>query len=262
MDRTISRLGAPLLTALVTLWIAASGAAAQLPARQEGPPQASRADLERMLQDYQSRATSSSANETTRNESSRAAAMIRARLEEGDFRVGDRITLSVAGEPALSDTFVVRTGPVLNLPVLGDVPLNRVLHSELEAHLRTQLGRYFSNPDVHAESSVRVMVSGAVGRNGFYTVPTTTLLSDVLMLAGGPANNAKLSDMRIMRDSQPVWKGEPLRQALTEGSTLDQLSFRTGDEIFVPERASRIGLNALRGIAVLIPTIAIIIRAF
>jgi hypothetical protein len=82
------------------------------------------------------------------------------------------------------------------------------------------------------------------------------------MLAGGPANNAKLADMRIMRDSQPVWKGEPLRQALTEGSTLDQLSFRTGDEIFVPERASRIGLNALRGIAVLIPTIAIIIRAF
>src|SRR5882762_2648527 len=39
------------------------------------------------------------------------AALIRDRLANGDFQVGDRILIRVDGEPQLSDTFTVQAGP-------------------------------------------------------------------------------------------------------------------------------------------------------
>src|SRR6266566_4950303 len=60
----------------------------------------------------------------------REAAAIGARLARGDFRVGDRILLSVQGEKELSDTFTVGLGGQLTLPLIGNVPLEGVLRSE------------------------------------------------------------------------------------------------------------------------------------
>ncbi|HET8654382.1 MAG TPA: polysaccharide biosynthesis/export family protein [Longimicrobiaceae bacterium] len=252
-------------TLLVLMAASAAAASAQMasaPARGaevNGGIQASRADLESALRaDSSAAATASSAE--ARQRIQQDAAMIRGRLRDGDFQVGDRIALSVAGEPTLTDTFTVRIGPVLNLPAIGEIPLKGVLRSELESYLHTQLSRYFTDPEVHAQSSVRVVVSGAVGKAGFYVVPTTALVSDVLMLAGGPTRDAKLSEIRIERDSRPIWAGKALQQALKEGRTLDQLSLRAGDQIVVPERKSSIGMATIRAVVVLIPSVVLLIR--
>src|SRR5437763_1041624 len=59
------------------------------------------------------------------------AAALRARLREGDFHVGDRIILAVSGETALSNTFTVRAGNLLEIPTLPPVSLRGTLRSEL-----------------------------------------------------------------------------------------------------------------------------------
>lgn len=160
--------------------------------------------------------------------------IVRTRLSEGDFRVGDRVALIVEGEPALTDTFVVRAGQTLVLPVIGTIPLHGVLRSELEPHLRGELQRYIRDPVVYARPLISISVSGHVGHPGFYELPAEARLNDVLMAAGGPVRDAHIEGIRIERDGEKILQGEALRQALIEGYTLDQLNLRAGDRLIVP----------------------------
>lgn len=179
------------------------------------------------------------------------ATLIRTRLTEGDFQVGDRVFLAVAGEPTLTDTFVVRRDRTLDLPTLGEVSLQGVLRSELQDHLAQHVARHVRNPVVRASSTIRVSILGAVGQPGFYVLPSDELLTDALMVAGGPAQTATLTRIRIERGGERIWDGAALQQAIIEGRTLDQLNLRAGDRIVVPQRTS-IHYQTLRTIAIII----------
>jgi polysaccharide export outer membrane protein len=167
------------------------------------------------------------------------AATIRQRLEEGDLRVGDRVLLLVEGHTQLSDTFNVVAGRKLVLPDIGDVPLAGVLRSELQEHLTAQLGRFVRNPTVRVRSLIRLEVLGLVAAPGFYAIPSDVLVTDALMLAGGPAPDADIDRVRLQRGREVLWEGDRLRAAVIEGRTLDQLGVRAGDGIFVPEKRPR-----------------------
>jgi protein involved in polysaccharide export with SLBB domain len=198
-------------------------------------------------------AAQSSAYSGRLRESARGQAqLIRQRLADGDFQVGDRILLAVEGERQLTDTFTVGPQRALTLPLVGQVSLAGVLRSELDPALHTALAKYYRNPVVQARSLMPISILGELGRPGFYTVSTEARLTDVLMLAGGPGQYAKLDQIRIERDGHSIWEGQALQQGITEGLTLDQLSMRAGDHIIVPsirrsdlERMSRIAFLLL-----------------
>ena len=199
-------------------------------------------------------ATSPAYSEMLRERTRQEAELIQARLTLGDFQVGDRILLSVDNQPALSDTFLVDQGPVLTLATIGDVPLRGVLRSELRTHLTQYLGRFLRDPIVRARGLVRISITGAVGRPGFYTVPGEMILTDAIMAAGGPAGNAKIDEIRVERGDSRVWEGDRLQQAMIEGRTLDQLNVRAGDRIVVPQGAGGLGgaESALRAFTLLL----------
>ncbi len=180
------------------------------------------------------------------------AAAVRARLAEGDFQLGDRIYLQVEGEQQLTDTFTVGPDKALTLPIAGNVPLVGVLHADLESHLRGVIGNYVKDPVVRARPLIRIVIVGEVMRPGFYTVPIQTLVSDALMLAGGPTPGAKLEKLRIERADQRVWEGQALQQAIADGKTLDQLSLRAGDRLQVPSKGSWFNTERVRLVTLLL----------
>ncbi len=171
---------------------------------------------------------------TLRQQARFEAELVRRRLDEGDFQVGDRILLSVENEPALSDTFTVDPGRLLTLPTIGDVSLTGVLRSELKSHLDVQISQFLREPIVRARSLIRISVLGGVGQPGFYTVPGEMLLTGAIMLAGGPSPEARIEDIRVERGTQRIWEAGAHQEAIAEGQTLDQLGIRAGDRIFVP----------------------------
>jgi protein involved in polysaccharide export with SLBB domain len=177
-------------------------------------------------------------SEVLRAQARQEAAALRARLETGDFRVGDRILLVVENQPTLSDTFVVANGLVLELPGVGEVPLRGVMRSELEPFLDAQLARFLREPRVRAHPTVRIAISGGIARSGFHVVPSDVPLPDVIMLAGGPAPTANMEKIRIERGGQTLWGPDQVRQALIDGRTLGQLNVLAGDHIVIPERAA------------------------
>jgi len=127
------------------------------------------------------------------------AQLIRARLDRGDFQAGDRITLQVDSEPALSDTFPVGPNQEIVLPVVGVLSLNGVLRSELQTAMSRELGRFLRDPIVRATPLIRVSVIGEVNKPGFYLVPPTAVVSDVVTAAAGPTQNARVEKMWIER---------------------------------------------------------------
>ena len=221
-------------------------AAGSISAQQTWDPRrghASREDLQRLLTRLDAASQSPGYSGRLRGEAAQQAAVIRSRLEQGDFQVGDRVLLMVETEETLTDTFTVREGPELALPTVGIVPLRGVLRSELQAHLADHVGRFVRDPVVRTRTVIRLAFTGAVARPGFYTLPTETPVADALMAAGGPTPQAKLDEIRIERGGSTLWGEEPMRQALADGRTLDQLSLHGGDRVVVDERGT--GLSGL-----------------
>lgn len=157
----------------------------------------------------------------------------------GDVRVGDRIVLSVRGDSTLTDTFTVSPGRTLRLPNLPELPLQGVLRAQLQEHLTQHIARFLRDPVVEVRPLIRVGLLGEVDRPGYYFAPADGLVTDAIMLAGGPTREADLTKTTVRRGASVLWKREQFRDALTEGTTLDQLGLRSGDEIVVGGRSRR-----------------------
>ena len=196
-----------------------------------------RDDLERLVTFYEEVLASPVYSDRMKSEARASILRVRDRLRDGDFRVGDRIVLSVQGEPQLPDTVAVEAGPKIVLPLFGEIPLDGVLRSEVEAHLTRELSRFINDPVVRAQGLMRLSIQGRVGAPGFYVVPADMLVTDALMVAGGPAADADLEALRIERGAEPLLAGNDLQEAMREGRTLDQLNLQAGDQIVLPEES-------------------------
>ena len=155
------------------------------------------------------------------------------RLRDGDFSIGDQITVEVAGVPSLNGTFSVTPGPSLELPDIPAISLAGILRSELEEHLTERLSAYVRNPDVSATTLMRIAMFGALGAPGFYHLSPNLTLSDAIMSAGGPVETADMRKVVIRRGDQQIYDRNQVTQAITAGTTLDRMNLRGGDAVDV-----------------------------
>ena len=222
---------------ILLLLFTAAGASAQIPVEfGPGSTELSREELTQLLQRYEEAIASPAYSGGVKDAARANAARIRERLEQGDFKVGDRVALTVQGEPNLPDTVSVEPGPQITLPLFGSISLAGVLRSEVQEHLTKELGKIIHDPVVHAKALMRLAIMGSVGRPGFYVVPADLLVSDAIMVAGGPSGSANIDDLRIERGSKRLLEGEPMQEALLNGRTLDQLNLQAGDQLYVPQK--------------------------
>jgi protein involved in polysaccharide export with SLBB domain len=250
-----------------------------------------RADLEASLRLLEEAAVGDQYGNALKERARAEADVLRRRLSEGDFRVGDRIQVQVAGENwsasspgavqglgqvptpgsvgvatgrgSVGATFTVQTGPAVKLPDIPVISLKGVLRSELQAHLTEEISRYIRQPEVQAESLIRVSVFGSVGNPGFFYPGAEQNVGDVIMLAGGPAADANYERIMVRRGQEMLWEAENLQRAMAEGRTLDQLNFQAGDIIEVPQKnVSNVWFEVGRYALILGSTLLLGIRVF
>ncbi|UCF19817.1 MAG: SLBB domain-containing protein [Gemmatimonadota bacterium] len=221
---------------------------------------ATRQYLEELRSNLENASRSQAYSEDLRARARAEAERVRTRLEEGDFRVGDRVILrsdrprpatDVTGTGPVIDTLAVEPGLLLDLPEVGRVPLRGVLRSELESYLTDQMSRFVNEPNVRAQSYIRVSILGEVAQPGFHLIPPETPLADALMTVGGPTQMADWTRVRVERDQRVVLDGGQLQTALHTGMTLGEIEMRAGDVIVVPRRA-RFSLNEILGFVAVI----------
>jgi protein involved in polysaccharide export with SLBB domain len=194
--------------------------------------QATRSELQAGLEELDKVVGSTGYSKSLRKAKEAEAVLVRQRLEEGDFQVGDQIDVSVVGETTLTGKFTVLPDRTLSFPQLPSVSLKGVLRSEVRDYLAAEIGKYVKNAQVTIQGSyIRVAFLGAVGKPGFYTITADRLLSDAIMDAGGPQGDIQMEKSVVKRGGKEVVPEGELQRAVQEGQSLDQLNLHGGDEI-------------------------------
>ena len=160
--------------------------------------------------------------------------MVRLRLTDGDFQVGDQIDLAVVGEATLTGRFTLLADRTLALPSLPPIAMRGVLRSEASSYLTKEIGRFVRQPQVQVQAAyIRLAILGAVGRPGYYSMAADLAISDAIMAAGGPVPGTNLDKTVVRRGDREAVGREQVRTAVTGGQSLDQLNLHGGDELVV-----------------------------
>ena len=213
---------------LAVLVVCATGVEGQL----RGSRMATRAQLTALVDSLQQRVPSVE-DDDDRRFMEEQIAWIGQRLREGDVRPGDVVRLRVTGQERWSSDFTVNPTGHIELPDVDDLDMTGTLYSEVEEAISRQLGRYLREPRIDAEVLKRVGILGAVENPGFYTVEGDMLVSDVIMTAGGPNEQAKVDDVAFRRQGSDLNHPD---QLVWQNLSLDQLGIQSGDEVYVPQQ--------------------------
>lgn len=199
---------------------------------------ATRTELEAAAIAFDRLASSTAYSARSRAAARVRAAEVRARIADGDFRVGDRIEVRIGGEVPLMDTVTVLDDRRVSLRGIREVSLAGVLRSELQMKLRADILEVVRNATVVARPMMRVAVLGTVGAPGYFSVPGETTLDELYTLAGGIATDAASEKSTIVRADTTLVERDGVRLAISSGRTLDELGLRDGDALMVPRQAT------------------------
>jgi len=167
-------------------------------------------------------------------------ATLRARLEGGDFQVGDQLIVTVSRDEVSVDTATVRDGKMVVFATLPDVSLAGLLRSEVQPRLQEHVNRYRKDFTVRVNLLTRLQVAGQVARPGFYSISPDRPVSEAIMLAGGPTPLSKLDEVTIRRNRKLIVKASQWREAAKSGTTIAQLGLQPGDDIEIAGRRQKL----------------------
>jgi protein involved in polysaccharide export with SLBB domain len=201
-------------------------------AQAAGGQRATRADLIALKATLDSQAASGLKGAELLAARQRSSA-VATRLENGDFKVGDRFLLSIQQGDLRVDTASVRDSMWVAIPTLPDLSVAGVLRSELDSKLEAHISRFLRNATVRATVLTRVAILGAVQSPGFYYASPDKPIGDLVMVAGGPAANADIRKVEVLRGKSVILRAKDSAPALERGRTLEQLDIQSGDEVRV-----------------------------
>jgi polysaccharide export outer membrane protein len=144
--------------------------------------------------------------------------------------VGDKLKVTVFGEPELSGQYEINAHGALPLPLVGEVPARgRPIHEFRDAVARRLAEGYLKSPRVSVEiiSYRAIYVHGEVRSGGEFAYKAGLRMRDAIALAGGYSYRANLGYVLLLRE------GEPRQLRVPMPSDTEVLP---GDNIRVPER--------------------------
>jgi polysaccharide export outer membrane protein len=143
---------------------------------------------------------------------------------------GEKIRVTVFGEPQLSGEFEVDGSGQLAMPLIGQVPAGGQTPRELEASITSRLkGRYLVDPKVNVEVTGHrpIYVIGEVKASGEYPYKAGLNVVSAVALAGGYSPRASANYVFIKRADAAAEQEVP---------ALPTIPVYPGDLVRVPER--------------------------
>ncbi len=156
---------------------------------------------------------------------------------------GDVITIYIYGAPSdilgfpseIKDVAINREG-IINLPLIGTIPVWGKTLSQLDKILEAAISKKFKNVRVSVSldklRQFSVYVSGFVRYPGPVIVNQTYTVVDALILAGGILRNGSLRDIVLTREDGTKINID-LYKLLLEGKPID-IHLKDGDTLYVP----------------------------
>jgi len=165
-----------------------------------------------------------------------------------DYTVGpgDEILLRAWGAIDIDYRTTVDRNGLLNLPKVGSFNVSGVKASELEKHLRSQIGRLYTNFDLSVSlgqlRGVKVFVVGPAQRPGVFTLASQSTMLSAVVTAGGPAPNGSMRKVLLRRDGKVISELD-IYEFLVAGDKSKDVQLAAGDVVVFQPAGARVALN-------------------
>jgi len=153
---------------------------------------------------------------------------------------GDVLSVDIWKEPELSKQVSVRLDGHISLPLINDVEVAGLTCTELRSQLMNKYKEYVDVPEISVtivqSLSKKIYMLGKITRPGEYPLQKQMTIVQAVSLAGGLAQWADSSDVKLIRKIKGVEKTFRVDyDAIVSGEDLSQnVLLQPDDTIFVP----------------------------
>jgi len=166
-------------------------------------------------------------------------AVAAAPFSEYRVRPGDRLRMSIWGEPDLTTDAVVMTDGVVSFPLVGEIAVADKTVSALAEELREAYLRYYQDPRVSLSAVPavwpKVYVQGNVKQPGPVDYAPERRLLDYVGLAGGFALGADLANVAVVSSESDTAATVrvSMNLASSDGASVPNPPLKAGDTIWI-----------------------------
>ena len=159
----------------------------------------------------------------------------------GVLRPGDLLKIAVFRDKELSGDYPIDARGYVQIPGLGVIKAAGLEPTDVTDRLRLALvERGFARPEISVQPMIRVSVLGEVRSPNVYPVDPGTSLLQLLTVAGGPSERARLKDTRVIRDGQAF---QVDMEAGLKGSAAGRIVLYSNDVVVVGRKKGLTGEN-------------------
>jgi protein involved in polysaccharide export with SLBB domain len=159
---------------------------------------------------------------------------------------GDEIMLRAWGQLDVDYAAVVDRTGAINIPKVGTINVAGIKYQDLQAHLKTAIGRVFRNFDLTVSlgelRAIQVFVVGQARRPGSYTVSSMSTLVNAVFAAGGPSAKGSMRSIQLKRGNKVVTELD-LYDLLISGDKSKDAPLLPGDVIYVAPVGSLVAIS-------------------
>jgi polysaccharide export outer membrane protein len=185
-------------------------------------------------------------NQTASNKSSSQTNFSSAETEY-TLGAGDRIRVDIFQVPEFSGEFVVLVDGTVSFPLVGNLKVEGLTVSQLNALLSQNYAAYLKRPVVTigllAPRPLKVAISGEVNNPGSYTLALGEdnkfpSITDLIQQAGGITTTADISQVQVKRFLQGRQQIVTLNmwELVQQGNQSQNITLRDGDTIIIPTK--------------------------
>jgi len=174
---------------------------------------------------------------------------------------GDGIRLIFFNNPDnISGDYFVQKDLTIQLPFIGIIETKDRLIDSVRIEIIHKYESIYRNLELTVLPLYKINVLGEVNTPGVYYVTGVEKLSDILAKAGGETGDANLKKLYLVSDNRKI--NINAKQILENGSKLNDLGLKSGDQIYVPRKwiSYRNTYAIISGLAVIVTIVSIIYR--
>jgi len=159
---------------------------------------------------------------------------------------GDELLIRAWGAIDVDYRAVVDRNGLIAMPRVGSISVAGVKATDLEKHLRAQIGRYYTNFNLNVAlgqlRGVKVFVVGPAQRPGTYTLSSQSTLLSAIIAAGGPGPNGSMRRISLRRDGNVV-SDLDIYEFLVQGDKSRDVQLAAGDVVVFHPAGARVALH-------------------
>jgi len=165
-----------------------------------------------------------------------------------DYMVGpgDQLLIRAWGSIDVDYRATVDRSGQISLPKVGTFTVAGTKASNLESHLRAQIGRLFTNFNLNVTlgqlRGVKVFVVGPARVPGVYTLASQSTMLSAVVAAGGPSANGSMRKVSLRRDGRTVAEID-IYDFLVQGDKSKDVQLSAGDVVVFQPAGPRVAVT-------------------